>query len=176
MADSEPSPHGWTLDTLEKYLNSRIDGLKEFYDAALAASKEQVTIAMTAADKAVTKAELANDKRFESVNEFRGALTDQSRDLLPRAEYLVQNANIVDRITLLTDTITKLQSVSQGRASGINAVGAIVLGCLAGLASLVAVISLFVAIRGQSVPQPVVSYVPAPTATPSAPAPITVPR
>lgn len=57
---------GWTLDTLEKYLSSRIDGIKD-----------NTSIAMAAADKAVSKAETAAEKRFDSVNEFREAMKDQ---------------------------------------------------------------------------------------------------
>jgi acyl-CoA reductase-like NAD-dependent aldehyde dehydrogenase len=59
-------PGGWTLDTLEKFLDSRI-----------MAVEKNVTTAMAAADKAVTKAETAAEKRFDSVNEFRNAMKDQ---------------------------------------------------------------------------------------------------
>jgi hypothetical protein len=42
--------------------------------------------AMAAADRAVNKAEAATERRFESVNEFRSALSDQAATFMPRAE------------------------------------------------------------------------------------------
>ena len=54
--------------------------------AAFSAQKEAVNAALAAADRAVTKAELAAERRFEGLNELRGAMQDQQRNLIPRAE------------------------------------------------------------------------------------------
>lgn len=85
------SPHGWTLDTLEKHLSQQIGALDKFCSAAFAQSKERVDMALAASDKAITKAELTTDKRFEGVNEFRAALSDQANSFMPRSEYSVQH-------------------------------------------------------------------------------------
>jgi len=139
---SRPSPHGWTLDTLEKYLSDRIDALKDQVRAQdeqnkerFAAAKEQVTLALTAAEKAITKAEMASDKRFEGVNEFRGLLADQQRSLVPRAEYEVQHKALIDQITAQRDQLTMLA----GRSQGIGAIGTTLVSGAVGLAAALGV-------------------------------------
>lgn len=128
------SPHGWTLDTLEKYLTSRIDGLKE-----------NLGTAMLAADKAIEKAESATERRFDSVNEFRETLADQSATLLPRAEYLVQHEAMKITISAVEKRLTAMESRSEGRAGGIGTISAVVIsviGGTAGLATIAGVILL----------------------------------
>jgi hypothetical protein len=60
--------------------------LREYVDIRFDAQEKAVTAALAAADRAVGKAELASEKRFDSVNEFRAALSDSSRLLMPRSE------------------------------------------------------------------------------------------
>ena len=50
------------------------------------AQEQAVTFALQSAEKAVTKAELAAEKRFESVNEFRDQLKDQTGTFITRNE------------------------------------------------------------------------------------------
>jgi len=50
------------------------------------AQEQAVAFALQAAEKAVTKAELAAEKRFESVNEFRNQLKDQTGTFITRNE------------------------------------------------------------------------------------------
>jgi len=50
------------------------------------AQEQAVAFALASAEKAVTKAELAAEKRFESVNEFRNQLKDQTGTFLTRNE------------------------------------------------------------------------------------------
>src|SRR6185369_3165104 len=98
--ECDTSPHGWTLDTLEEFLSSKISALsnfttaesrasKEAVAAALEAVKEQSNAAMQAAAKAIDKAELATERRFEGVNEFRQTLSDQARTFMNREEYAI---------------------------------------------------------------------------------------
>jgi hypothetical protein len=99
----------WTLTTLATYLKSLADERDRTYQqrweasqnaitaalvaqekavaAAFNAQKEAVASALSAADRAVGKAEDAATKRFESVNEFRGQLSDQVATFLPRIEF-----------------------------------------------------------------------------------------
>jgi hypothetical protein len=65
----------WTVTTLKEHL-----------DAMLAERDKQISLALTAAEKAVTKAEVATEKRFESVNEFRLTLSDQTKTFVSRGE------------------------------------------------------------------------------------------
>jgi hypothetical protein len=73
-----------------------------------------VDAALSAAKEAVTKAELASDKRFEGVNEFRGALNDQQRTLIPRAEAELRFNGNEARLA----TLERLHSESKGGRRG----------------------------------------------------------
>jgi len=97
------------------------------------ALRREVNIRFDAIEKAVTKAEGAADRRFESVNEFRGQLNDQTRTLLPRPEADTKFRAQDDKIEALTKTITALQTSQanqQGRASVIAAVVSIAASAL----------------------------------------------
>lgn len=96
----------------KEYLESQIEGLrssftaqiiaqKEAINAALVAAKDALTAALASAEKAIAKAEQASDKRFESVNEFRQSLSDQTGTFIARNEYSVQYSAIADRLTSL---------------------------------------------------------------------------
>jgi hypothetical protein len=74
------------LISLREYIDMRFGEQKEAVNAALIAADKAVNAALSAADRAVAKAEIATDKRFDGVNEFRAALSDNSRLLMPRAE------------------------------------------------------------------------------------------
>lgn len=67
--------------------------------AALIGAEKAVTTALASAEKAVDKAETANEKRFESVNEFRGQLNDQSRLFMIRSEATAIVNATNDRLT-----------------------------------------------------------------------------
>lgn len=72
--------------SLRVYLESLIASADQRYSQRFDAQEKAVTSALAAAKEAVIKAEIASDKRFEGVNEFRAALSDQQRTLMPRAE------------------------------------------------------------------------------------------
>jgi len=65
----------------------RFAAQQEALGAALDAAEKAVAAALAAADRAVSKAEVANEKRFDSVNEFRGTLTDQASKFINRSEH-----------------------------------------------------------------------------------------
>jgi len=74
------------FEAQSKALEAAFQSQQQAMQTALAAAKEAVVAALAAADRAVQKAETAAEKRFEGVNEFRSALADQQRTLMPRAE------------------------------------------------------------------------------------------
>jgi len=126
----ERSPQGWTLDTLAKHLDEKIEDVesrtkerfdlsKQAIDAALAASEKAINGAMVAADKAVTKAEVAAEKRFDSVNEFRSAMKDQSSNFADRAQTDFRLGTIE----------RKLENFS-GQASGISNIWIFIVGAI----------------------------------------------
>lgn len=131
-------------------------------DAAFAAAKEAVTAALAAAETAVAKAEAAADRRFESVNEFRGQLNDQSRTFITRDESLSRHdrttealaemskrhddnmRQIRERIDRDLGVINSRLDLGQGRATGIDKAWGYVVG-LVGLAG--GIVGLIIATR-----------------------------
>ena len=142
----ERSDNGWTLDTLAKHLNEKIDDVeirtqerfnlaKQAIDAALMASEKAISAAMAAAEKAVTKAEVAAEKRFDSVNEFRAAMKDQTANFADRDQVDFRLASIERKIENWT-----------GQASGVSGVWGITVGIVGvafGLAGIIGFIMKF---------------------------------
>jgi hypothetical protein len=100
----------------------RFDAQGQALTAALLAQQTAVTAAMVAAEKAVTKAEVANEKRFESVNEFRKTLSDQTASFPSRVELQA----LADRVTDLATRMDK----TEGRSSGFSASWAILIAAV----------------------------------------------
>lgn len=123
--ETESNISGWTVDTLHAHFaemlrqrDTRADALfrekdlrdQQRFDAqqlalrdALIAQEKAVNAALSAAQEAVQKAETAAEKRFDAVNEFRGQLADQARDLMPRKETETLIKNLSDKIETLED-------------------------------------------------------------------------
>jgi hypothetical protein len=154
MPDRETTPdHGWTMETLRIYIDSRvarIDALLvaaaelsrlrfENQDravlAAMAAQEKAVAAALAAAERAVVKSEVAAEKRFDAVNEFRGQLADQAQTLMPRSEAEQRIATNTEKINSLAARLDK----GEGRSTGMNAGWVL-------LASAIGVISTIIAI------------------------------
>ena len=72
--------------SVREHLTALINAVDVRYSERFLAQNEALQVALTAAEKAVLKAEAASEKRFEAVNEFRGALNDMVGKMMPRAE------------------------------------------------------------------------------------------
>jgi hypothetical protein len=92
--------------------------LREYVDTRFEAQKEAVTAALAAADRAVNKAELASEKRFDSVNEFRAALNDSARLLMPRAEAEQRMLTIESSIRDLKTSYAAIDNREEGKSLG----------------------------------------------------------
>lgn len=115
--ETEKQVSGWTVDTLKEYFEQRFTDQDKAVQAALLAAKE-----------AVLKAEVASEKRFESVNEFRQQLSDQTNTFIPRPEYTAQHKALEDKVALLTDIMNQNKGgdISMNKIyAAIGAVGAI---------------------------------------------------
>jgi len=75
-----------SMSELRMSLNERYETQTKALDAAFKAAEKAVETALASAEKAVAKAEIASDKRFESVNEFRQQLSDQTASFPTRNE------------------------------------------------------------------------------------------
>lgn len=149
--ETEQTPSGWTVDTGLAHLQMAIDEADRRYEQRFVAQEKAVAFALDAAKEAVLKAEIASEKRFDSVNEFRQTLSDQTNTFLPRAEAeqrIKQNSDKIDaskdlaveRFSLLLSRLDKLEGRSTGMKDG--------WGYLVGAIGLAAtVIAIVIAIR-----------------------------
>ena len=115
----------WTVTTLGQHMDQRLDDLIIRLDERHLAQQGAVTAALASAEKAVAKAETANEKRFENVNEFRAALSDQTATLLTRTEYETAHEAVVEKINISLDRISALElrltsrlDIGEGSTSG----------------------------------------------------------
>lgn len=118
--------------SLRQYVDNRFEAQEKAVAAALTAQKEAVSAALAAADRAVAKAEAASDKRFESVNEFRSALNDNARLLMPRLEAERALTTIAEKGDVLTSRLNARDERGQGRGD--------VMGWIVGAVGLVAAV------------------------------------
>jgi len=135
-------PAEWNFDTL-----------KQHFDALREADKEAVKAALAAAEKAVEKADDNGEKWRENANEWRGAMNDRERNLMPRpeAESRLATQDLLLRElkendgTLRTDFMKELATLrvdlmkeisglreSRSQSKGRDSVIAAVIGLLAG--------------------------------------------
>jgi hypothetical protein len=108
-------------------LKERVDGLERFiderdrrYEERFVAQDQKTTTALTASKEAIVKAENATEKRFDTVNEFRGTLSDQASRLLPRSEADARFQNYDEKFSNLSKEIQLLREFRSetGGASG----------------------------------------------------------
>lgn len=127
--ETEKQVSGWTTDTLKEYIERRFTDQDKAVQAALLAAKE-----------AVLKAEVASEKRFESVNEFRGQLADQTATLMPRAEADTRFISAQEKVTDLTDRMNKTDGAKAGSEITIGKIYAAiaVVGTILGIIVLLA--------------------------------------
>lgn len=161
----DPSPHGWTLDTLETYLSSKVEGVirlaneretsskersdaaKEAVAAALAAVEKSNAASMAASEKAILKAELGQEKRNEASNEIRAAMMDQQKNFAAKSETDFRFAANIDALAALSkriDNIDMALASSSGKSAGVGSVGTVVLGIVAVLGVAWGVVASFV--------------------------------
>ena len=151
--ETEASVSGWTTDTLREYLIQRIDGQDRALSRRMDDADKAIQAALVSAEKAVTKAETASEKRFEGVNEFRKALSDQTATFIPRAEYETALAALAARVNANAERVGTLElrltsRLDRGEGSDAGAAGQRtdqrlnMSQVIAGIATLVAVVTL----------------------------------
>ncbi len=90
---------------------------------ALTAQKDSVAAALVSADRAVTKAEGAAKERLDSMNEFRGTLSDQATTFITRNEAeqrLTSTAEKMETMMVsISERVSKLENF-QSESLGIS--------------------------------------------------------
>jgi hypothetical protein len=110
------------LAEMDLRYQQRFDAQGQALTAALLAAEKAVQTALTAAEKAVTKAEAATEKRFEGVNEFRQALSDQTSTFPSRAELDAVRERVADLSTRMDK--------NEGKGSGLDLGWKVLLGAV----------------------------------------------
>jgi len=129
------------LVSLRREIDQRFEGMKEATTTAMAAAEKATAAALNAAQRAVEKAETASERRFDGVNEFRAALSDQQNTLMPRAEAMSRFTAVEEKVTGLSSRIDR----GEGRGSGLSAGWGYLVG---GALLLIAVITLVMKFAG----------------------------
>jgi hypothetical protein len=107
--ETEASVSGWTVDTTREHLGQRINDLDRVLSRRMDDADKAIQAALVSAEKAVVKAETAAEKRFEGVNEFRKALSDQTGTFIPRAEFDAAQKALADRVTAGAERMAALE-------------------------------------------------------------------
>jgi hypothetical protein len=108
------SDNDWTVSTLKEHFDELRAADQRAVQAALASAEKAVSAALTASKEAVTKAETASEKRFDSVNEFRKTLSDQTSTFLPRPEYEAKHENLKELIAQVDKKVTLTEGAKTG--------------------------------------------------------------
>lgn len=106
------------------HLKEAVGSLKEAIALALAGQEKAVAAALAAAKEAVTKAEIANEKRFDSVNEFRKALSDLTSLFIRKSEAELNFKNLeslIKELTVRVSAINDKQIQGSGKIEGAHA-------------------------------------------------------
>ena len=134
MSNWQPIAPGWSqIESIARVMDER----EKRYEEQFRSIRDSMALALASAEKAVLKAEGASDKRFDSVNEFRQTLADQSAHFARSDLVNARLDNLEARLVELTNSVTsfhasqlsKAQAYSSGFgfiATTIGIVGAIV--------------------------------------------------
>lgn len=145
--ETEREQSGWTTDTLNYHVTQQLNDMRVLLDERFLAQQRSIAAALLATEKAIGKAEIANEKRFESVNEFRGQLNDQTRTFLSRTEvdamHKTSDAAIDRNSDRVNELATRLDKI-EGRGSGVSQAYIYAFALIAALGTLV---SIYVAVK-----------------------------
>lgn len=95
---------------LAQHVNEQVQQIRQIIEL----NQLAVEAAFAASEKAISKAEAAAEKRFESVNEFRGQLSDQTKTFLPRETFEA----FVNSINDYKEATSKALTLREGQSKG----------------------------------------------------------
>lgn len=135
-------------ENLRSHIDQQIGQIRE----ALSAAQRESDIRFQASEKAIEKAEVATEKRFESVNEFRSQLGDQTATFTPREVHDSEIGTLrgqVEEVKALAQS-AKDQAVGRSEAKeGISKSTALAMAIVsAGIAGLGIVVTVVLAANG----------------------------
>jgi len=122
----------------EKALTVAMAASEKALTAALDAQKQAAIAALDATRLAIIKAESATERRFEAVNEWREAMNDRERNLMPRIEADNRLGALSSKVADLTDRV----NATAGRSSGIGDSWKTLVALVAALAAIISTVVL----------------------------------
>jgi hypothetical protein len=102
----------------QQAIHNTLISLREYVDIRFDAQEKAVNAALAASDRAVNKAEMASEKRFDAVNEFRAALNDSSRLLMPRSEAEQSYKVLANKVETLETRVNTREDRGTGENQG----------------------------------------------------------
>ena len=133
------------INEAEKRNGQRFEAQQQAIAVALQAQEKAVQAAMDSAEKAVSKSEAATDKRFDSVNEFRKALEEQTLSFLTRTEYNVQHQSLGEKVDMNVSKIHDIEKdigAIKERGIGRHDIWTILISSVSSIATIVTLIYL----------------------------------
>jgi hypothetical protein len=121
IQSNEVTNSDWTISTLRIHLQNVVQNLENLTIEKFKHHDETMKAAMLAQREAVQKAEVANEKRFDSVNEFRRTLSDQTSSFMPRQEFMALYTALNDKIEVLNTKSLRSEGYSSGKEWAIGA-------------------------------------------------------
>ena len=105
------------------------------YQQRFEANSSAIAAALLAAKEAVTKAEAATEKRFEAMNEFRGALTDQAQLFASRIQVDALRDQLLQALSALSARVDLMEGSKKGGKEAWG-FGAGIIGALVGIGGI----------------------------------------
>lgn len=137
----------WNVESLHAHVAGMRAEADRRYEQRFQDQEKAVAAALAAADRAVAKAELAANSRFDSVNEFRAQLTDQTATFLSRAEADTRTSALADRTDVALNNLSALLGALadrvgaiEGRSRGLNDGWGYVAGALGLIGMIISII------------------------------------
>jgi hypothetical protein len=107
--------------SLREYVETLIRGVEERAQARNSALEEKVQAAFESSQTAISKADVATEKRFEGVNEFRAALSDQASHFVTREALAALADKLESQLVQYRrdiEQITKRLDLREGQTQG----------------------------------------------------------
>jgi len=101
---------GWTLESLKTHFEAIIKANDKRYKQRFEDQDSAVKAALASAEKAVAREQENSEKWRASANEWRGAMNDRERDLMPRTEAEQAIKANTDKINEITKRIERNES------------------------------------------------------------------
>lgn len=131
--------------SLREYLMAQINAAESRADIRFLAMKEQVEAAFESSQRAIDKADEATEKRFEGVNEFRAALSDQATRFVTTETLISLGDKLqasIDRNREDLITLANRINLREGEVQGSRLTWGTMAALIAAAATIVVIISV----------------------------------